>query len=330
MPNWCSNTLRVIGPAARVAETLAALRTDDHDDPDQQLLDFGRVIPRTDDGEFWGGSWGTKWNACSVDLVTTELPNGLTQASFAFNTAWSPPRPVAEQLSAQHPDLIVVLCFDEPSNGFSGAVVYRPTPDGTDAIEIQGAGEVITVLLPETMVPGLVEAEMAAIEQETQAAPWACPTLVIIDHDPDILPEAAPSGWTWARTERYTRVALSRRQYMAEVVKGAGASAMDGWLQMEDWGCLWAADEVAEALETQDRTTWSETETRHVVGFLVARWVALDPDTDRDTIEEFTAAALDSTERDAAFRLLFTLPSRETSELGPEALHGALLALLGL
>jgi hypothetical protein len=41
-----------------------------------------------------------------------------------LSTAWSPPAPVASELSSKIPDTLVFLGFDEPGCAFCGHVVY--------------------------------------------------------------------------------------------------------------------------------------------------------------------------------------------------------------
>lgn len=60
--------------------------------------------------------WGTKWNSYSNEILTEE-PGRL---EFRFDTAWSPPVPVFEALTARYPALVFELvCFDE-GWGFAG------------------------------------------------------------------------------------------------------------------------------------------------------------------------------------------------------------------
>ena len=70
--------------------------------------------------------WGTKWDvAVSVtdtypDTNMEETPNGDNHVvHYNFNTAWSPPMPAVSKLSAQYPDLLFTLSYEEET-GWGG------------------------------------------------------------------------------------------------------------------------------------------------------------------------------------------------------------------
>lgn len=60
--------------------------------------------------------WGTKWNACDVDVETVE-PCFI---SVWFSTAWAPPIPLFEALCAQHPRVSATLRYIEPGFNMAG------------------------------------------------------------------------------------------------------------------------------------------------------------------------------------------------------------------
>jgi len=60
-------------------------------------------------------NWGTKWNACNVEL--TEEKRSLI---YAFDTAWSPPCPVVLKMSEMFPNLLFTLKYWECGVGFKG------------------------------------------------------------------------------------------------------------------------------------------------------------------------------------------------------------------
>ena len=131
MPNWCENVLTVRAENRdRLLEVLSEIGHE------KSPLDFAAIIPEPDTetyresqvgpGAFpewyeWRvANWGTKWNAGDVEMSESEA-----QAVFTFNTAWSPPVPVIEQLAEKYPDLIVSLAYDEPGMDFGGYTVMR-------------------------------------------------------------------------------------------------------------------------------------------------------------------------------------------------------------
>ncbi len=50
--------------------------------------------------------WGTKWNACNVELEENE--DGLT---YWFRTAWAEPQPVMEKLASMFPKIQIEHCW---------------------------------------------------------------------------------------------------------------------------------------------------------------------------------------------------------------------------
>lgn len=84
--------------------------------------------------------WGTKWDAsfgepflglsagdeADVDVSVESKRATITPtvAIYKFDTAWSPPVPVIEAASEQHPELEFTLRFGEPGNDFAGEVRF--------------------------------------------------------------------------------------------------------------------------------------------------------------------------------------------------------------
>jgi hypothetical protein len=86
-------------------------------------------------------AWGCKWDAAFADTgpmfgigdegmdvtlsketqVATVTP---TVAVFKFDTPWSPPVPVVEAASEQHPELEFVIRYAELGNGYGGEVKF--------------------------------------------------------------------------------------------------------------------------------------------------------------------------------------------------------------
>jgi hypothetical protein len=140
MPNWCSNDLTITTKTPKQFVKLIQGITNDSDQP----FDFNRIIPtpqelldssspnRTNPQEmkdkygyedwynFRCARWGTKWNACDVEM-RIESP---TEVSISFNTAWSPPMPVIEAIAQKYPFADITLSFYEEGMGFAGEVVY--------------------------------------------------------------------------------------------------------------------------------------------------------------------------------------------------------------
>ena len=64
--------------------------------------------------------WGTKWDV-EEDTFFWEDEGCLRSG---FSTAWSPPRPVAQELSRQYPNLEITLYYIETGVGFAGLDRY--------------------------------------------------------------------------------------------------------------------------------------------------------------------------------------------------------------
>ena len=61
-------------------------------------------------------NWDTKWDAYDLTVVD-EDPD---QLEVTFNTAWSPPQAICDQLKEDYPDLAVSWFFDEPGCEIAG------------------------------------------------------------------------------------------------------------------------------------------------------------------------------------------------------------------
>jgi len=141
MPNWCSNDLTIITKTPKQFTKLIQGITNNSDQP----FDFNRIIPvpqelldstspnktnpqemidkygHADWYDFCCSKWGTKWNACDVEM-RLESP---TEVSMSFNTAWSPPIPVIEAIAQKYPFAEITLSFYEEGMGYAGEVCYR-------------------------------------------------------------------------------------------------------------------------------------------------------------------------------------------------------------
>ena len=65
-------------------------------------------------------NWGTKWGFCDV-VIRYENEDEIY---YTFETAWSPPLPLIDEMSAIYPKLEIVLNYVEEGEQFSGGVKY--------------------------------------------------------------------------------------------------------------------------------------------------------------------------------------------------------------
>jgi hypothetical protein len=77
-------------------------------------------------------NWGTKWDACESDWDLED--DGMT---IHFQTAWAPPIGWLENVSAQFPELVFKMTFQEEGCGFCGRA------DGVDGMVEWQDGEVV-------------------------------------------------------------------------------------------------------------------------------------------------------------------------------------------
>jgi hypothetical protein len=83
--------------------------------------------PRVKDGYNSGGydwcckHWGTKWGICDPVLATAAEDH----LEYNFQTAWAPPEPLIEKMSADFPRLEFELHFDCEIGDGSGDIIYK-------------------------------------------------------------------------------------------------------------------------------------------------------------------------------------------------------------
>jgi hypothetical protein len=141
MPNWCSNTLTVLGPAEALDEFVKRARREAKEGEEASDFSLERFIPtpeelisrpspggamqnlykapadpKDDDWYSWRvRNWGTKWD---VDAAITGLPGG--PVVYSFSSAWAPPEPGIKAIAKLIPKLTFTLEYDEPGMNFSG------------------------------------------------------------------------------------------------------------------------------------------------------------------------------------------------------------------
>ena len=109
-PDWAnmplmSNELKFLGrERGKVGELPVNGRFQSTDQQDDRWYDW-RVQ-----------NWDTKWDA--YDVVVTDDDPECTE--IEFNTAWSPPEAICNELREQYPDLAVSWFYDEPGCEIAG------------------------------------------------------------------------------------------------------------------------------------------------------------------------------------------------------------------
>ncbi len=138
MPNWCSNSLRVIGPKSEIDRFLQKAQGCGVRGSERLSLDFNKFMPVPEEVVAAGvilnersgfkesaifnwcaEKWGTKWNADSD--TKAEVSDG--EVKFHFQTAWAPPRQVVMAMAKEFPLLKFQLNYSEPGCGFAGTLI---------------------------------------------------------------------------------------------------------------------------------------------------------------------------------------------------------------
>ena len=149
MPNWCSNEVEIYGEKEDIAKFVEECFTDFKGTP---VLDFNKVMPEPDynkpqkDGthnngvqkelhdvmpDWWNWrntNWGTKWNLVpdpEGNLTGYEVvgqDDGFIQ--LEFETAWSPPNGIYNEIWAKYPDLTVSWFYREDGCQLAGWLPY--------------------------------------------------------------------------------------------------------------------------------------------------------------------------------------------------------------
>lgn len=150
MPNWVFNHLNIEGSEEDIAKLKAqvgAMITTKYEDKEEvnreTIFSFLNILPPPADklDEYYGThgfadgekkgdteynwynfnnrEWGTKWDAGDVELIEDDK----TSLHYKFDTAWSSPTPVIQELSRQYPELEITLSYEEESE-WGGEIEY--------------------------------------------------------------------------------------------------------------------------------------------------------------------------------------------------------------
>lgn len=71
--------------------------------------------------------WGTKWNACNPDKgdIVKVAGQNLYQIDYFFETAWTYPKGIYEEIAKQYPNLVVSIDVDEEGGYFWGNILIK-------------------------------------------------------------------------------------------------------------------------------------------------------------------------------------------------------------
>lgn len=136
MPNWVHHNLTITGPEIERESFLAECFN-------AADLDFEKLIPQPEHikdeveveipfrGDISGSkfpawyewcckNWGTKWNACH-----TEVSREGEAIRLFFNTAWSPPIPIFNEVARRFPNLKIEGEYIDEMYNFGGNILCQ-------------------------------------------------------------------------------------------------------------------------------------------------------------------------------------------------------------
>ena len=134
MPNWCSNSITIKGPVAKI-ETLWKTLDTDNADRVNGLLEALVPIGTWEYGTAVD-TWGTKWDVNTDDLDYSSYEDGTASISGCFDSAWAPPTAAFQTYSELNPDVYAELWYEEPGMCFVG---HWNSDDGDDSYEYTDA-----------------------------------------------------------------------------------------------------------------------------------------------------------------------------------------------
>jgi len=132
MPNWVHHHLTITGPEAERERFMAECFSHANDETN---FDFAKLIPEPEHKDIGKGissgkfpdwyewrckNWGDKWNACDTDVGR----EGKVIRLF-FNTAWSPPRPIFEEVARRFPNLRIEGTYADGMFNFAGNILCQ-------------------------------------------------------------------------------------------------------------------------------------------------------------------------------------------------------------
>ena len=132
MPNWCSNSITIEGPAAKIRALWEQITFDPEND-ETGLLDAMHPMPKElhdttkgtngDDINWYDwrvDNWGTKWEVSTEGLEFIDNEQGRAMITGWFDSAWSPPIGAYERFLEQNEDCSLEASYYEPGCDFAG------------------------------------------------------------------------------------------------------------------------------------------------------------------------------------------------------------------
>ena len=155
MPNWCSNSITIKGPASEIQALWdRAVKTDG-------LLSAMCPMPEDLEGtsapsetanwyDWCNEHWGTKWDVSLEGLEIDVSQDGTAEITGYFDSAWAPPIDAYSGYSEANPQITIEAYYEEGGMCFVG---YWDTAGADDHYEYDSAtSDNIRSIIPEYLV----------------------------------------------------------------------------------------------------------------------------------------------------------------------------------
>lgn len=141
MPNWCNNTLKIIGEEEELKKFSKKIKKKtflssfiplpkelENTKSPTIKKDLNLIYKYKYDNWYdWKiTNWGTKW-----DFEINSIDDGIEEErTILFDSAWNPPIEGIKKISKLYPNLIFFIDYDEPGNRFRGlAKIHKGKSD---------------------------------------------------------------------------------------------------------------------------------------------------------------------------------------------------------
>jgi hypothetical protein len=115
MPNWCSNSIIIEGPADKIRALWDAAKANE----DGFLLEAMAPIGEWDYNRAVE-TWGTKWDLSDEGLDFVDNGDGRAQIAGWADSAWSPPIEAFQSYANANDDCYLEIRYFEPGMSFIG------------------------------------------------------------------------------------------------------------------------------------------------------------------------------------------------------------------
>jgi len=139
MPNWCTNNLIVEGKEQDVKKFVEDVKVEKSPLSFAKLVPVPDEIPRhpspqylSDEELNWRiSNWGTKWDVNTYEddedmqFDLNEISNGIFEAVYTFDTAWTPCNKWLREVAPMYPNLKFVLEYTEEGMGIADIEIFN-------------------------------------------------------------------------------------------------------------------------------------------------------------------------------------------------------------